>query len=84
MIGALLGQGYTPTVAAQIAVYIHGLAGDLAATALGERSLMAGDLIEALPRAFQQLTPSHERLPASWEHRWLKGRPRTVGTLKVA
>ena len=61
MIGALLGQGYTPSMAAQVAVYTHGLAGDLAATALEERSLMAGDLIETLPRAFQQLTQSRER-----------------------
>ncbi len=55
MIGTLLGQGYPPSMAARIAVYTHGLAGDLAATELGERSLMAGDLVEALPRAFQHL-----------------------------
>ena len=68
MIGALLGQGYPPSMAAWIAVYTHGLAGDLAATALGERALMAGDLVGALPQAFQQLEYSQERAPTSWEH----------------
>jgi hydroxyethylthiazole kinase-like uncharacterized protein yjeF len=84
MIGTLLGQGYTPSMAARIAVYTHGLAGDMAATALGERSLMAGDLIETLPQAFQQLMHSQEIAPTSWEHWWLKGRPKTAGALKVA
>jgi ADP-dependent NAD(P)H-hydrate dehydratase / NAD(P)H-hydrate epimerase len=78
MIGALLGQGYTPSMAARIAVYTHGLAGDLAATALGERSLLAGDLVETLPRALQELTHRQERSPTSWEHCWLKGRPKTA------
>ena len=84
MIGTLLGQGYAPSMAARIAVYTHGLAGDLAAAAMGERSLMAGDLIETLPRAFQTLTHYEEIAPASWEHRWLKGRPKSAGRLKVA
>ncbi len=84
MIGTLLGQGYPPSMAAWIAVYTHGLAGDLAATALGERALMAGDLVGALPQAFQQLEYSQERAPTSWEHYWLKGRPKTPGALKVA
>jgi ADP-dependent NAD(P)H-hydrate dehydratase / NAD(P)H-hydrate epimerase len=78
MIGALLGQGYTPSMAARIAVCTHGLAGDLAAMALGERSLLAGDLVETLPRAFQELTQRQERSPTSWEHCWLKGQPKTA------
>jgi ADP-dependent NAD(P)H-hydrate dehydratase / NAD(P)H-hydrate epimerase len=84
IIGALLGQGYTPSMAARIAVYTHGLAGDLAAAGLGERSLMAGDLIDTLPRAFQTLTHPQEVATTRWEHRWLKGRPKTGGMLKVA
>ena len=84
MIGTLLGQGYPPSLAARIAVYIHGLAGDLAAIALGERSVMAGDLVEALPRAFQHLAHRHGSTSTSWEHCWLKGQPNTSGRLKVA
>ena len=84
MIGTLLGQGYSTSLAARVAVYIHGLAGDLAATALGERSLIAGDLVETLPGAFQQLAHSPTRSLASWEHYWLKGRPPTPAVTKVA
>jgi ADP-dependent NAD(P)H-hydrate dehydratase / NAD(P)H-hydrate epimerase len=84
MIGALLGQGYTPSVAAQVAVYTHGLAGDLAAAALGERSLIAGDLIEALPSAFRQLERDRGRSPMRWEHAWLMGGPTIAAATKVA
>ncbi|HUF77983.1 MAG TPA: NAD(P)H-hydrate dehydratase [Thermoanaerobaculia bacterium] len=55
MIGALLAQGYEALEAALLAVHLHGLAGDLAAAALGEISLAAGDLVEHLPAAFRAL-----------------------------
>jgi len=38
------------------AVYLHGLAGDLAAHELGQASMVAGDLLRALPQAFQAIT----------------------------
>ena len=41
--------------AARLGVYVHGLAGDIAAQKLGETSLAAGDIIDALPQAFMQL-----------------------------
>ena len=41
-------------LATALAVYLHGLAGDLAAEALGENSLVATDLIRFLPAAFAQ------------------------------
>ncbi len=40
---------------AAAAVYLHGLAGDLVAKELGQASLIAGDLIGALPRAYKLL-----------------------------
>ncbi len=52
---ALLAQGYEPLVAAQLGVYLHGLAGDLALVDGAPEALSAGDLIEALPRAFAAL-----------------------------
>lgn len=52
---ALLGQGYAPWDAACLAVFAHGLAGDLAAERLGQMGLTARDLIDWLPAAFQQL-----------------------------
>lgn len=38
-----------------LGVYLHGLAGDLAAGAVGEMPLMATDLVHALPQAFQHV-----------------------------
>jgi ADP-dependent NAD(P)H-hydrate dehydratase / NAD(P)H-hydrate epimerase len=40
---------------AAAAVFLHGLAGDLAAKEMGEASLIAGDLIGALPKAYRAL-----------------------------
>ncbi len=54
LIGALLGQGLEPFAAAQLGVYLHGLAGDLARDAVGEPSLIASDLLDYLPPAFRQ------------------------------
>lgn len=56
MLCALLAQGFEPLPAARTAVYLHGLAGDLAAQELGEYSLAPSDLIRYLPRAFQTVS----------------------------
>jgi NAD(P)H-hydrate epimerase len=53
LIAALLGQGLEPFAAAQLGVYLHGLAGDLARDDLGEVSLIASDLLNYLPHAFR-------------------------------
>jgi NAD(P)H-hydrate epimerase len=53
----LLAQ-FSARPAAQIAaaaVYLHGLAGDLAAEKVGQRSMLAGDLVEEIPRAYRAL-----------------------------
>jgi NAD(P)H-hydrate epimerase len=55
LLGGLLAQGYEALEAAILGVYLHGLAGDLARDERGERGLAAGDLVEALPRAFETL-----------------------------
>jgi NAD(P)H-hydrate epimerase len=55
LITALVCQGLDAFEAAQLAVHIHGLAGDLAAEELGQVPLMASDLIRYLPGAFWQL-----------------------------
>jgi NAD(P)H-hydrate epimerase len=44
--------------AVKLAVYLHGLAGDLAAARMGEQALAAGDLLEFLPAAFAALGSS--------------------------
>jgi NAD(P)H-hydrate epimerase len=55
LLAALLAQGYEPFLAAQLAVHLHGLAGDLVAARRGEVGLCAGDLAEALPEARERL-----------------------------
>lgn len=55
VIAALIGQGLSPFAAARTGVYVHGLAGDLAAQRVGQISLTASDLIAELPSAFRQL-----------------------------
>ena len=44
--------------ATALAVYLHGLAGDLAAVALGEHSLVATDLVRFLPDSFLNASKS--------------------------
>ena len=55
VITALLCQGLSPLEAARLGAHVHGLAGDLAARKLGQVSLIASDLLEFLPAAFQSL-----------------------------
>jgi ADP-dependent NAD(P)H-hydrate dehydratase len=55
LITALLCQKLEPWDAARLGTYLHGKAGDLAAHELGEVSLIATDLIDFLPMAFQTL-----------------------------
>ena len=48
----LLAQSYSSEEAAQLSVFIHGLAGDIAAKE-SEESLLAGDIIDCLGKAFR-------------------------------
>jgi len=52
VIVGLLAQGLSPWEAARLGVYLHGLAGDLAAEKLGQISLIASDLNDYLAEAF--------------------------------
>jgi NAD(P)H-hydrate epimerase len=52
MLTGLLAQGYSPFEASLLGVYLHGLAGDLAAHDLQQEALLASDIIEHLGKAF--------------------------------
>lgn len=55
ILGALLAQNYEPEAAARLGVYLHGLSADLALEQQSEESLMAGDIVQGLGRAFKFL-----------------------------
>ncbi|NMC41247.1 MAG: NAD(P)H-hydrate dehydratase [Bacteroidales bacterium] len=52
---SLLAQGYDSENAAITGVYLHGLAGDLAADQRGKEALIAGDIIENIGNAFRKI-----------------------------
>jgi hydroxyethylthiazole kinase-like uncharacterized protein yjeF len=53
MIGGLICQGYDILQSLQMAVYLHGLGGDTVARDVGEKSLIATDIIDKLPALLQ-------------------------------
>jgi ADP-dependent NAD(P)H-hydrate dehydratase / NAD(P)H-hydrate epimerase len=55
IIAGLLGQGMNPVNASILGVYLHGLAGDIAAAEKGMHSLIASDITDKISGAFAQL-----------------------------
>src|SRR6266513_6125751 len=56
MIAAWLGQLLDAEAACKLAVYLHGMAGDLADAENGDVALIAGDLVAHIGDAVQELT----------------------------
>jgi NAD(P)H-hydrate epimerase len=54
IITALLAQGYEPASAAIAGVYLHGVAGDVALRVHSEESVIAGDVLMNIGRAFRE------------------------------
>jgi len=55
VLGAFLARGMEPGAAMLASVYLHGSAGDVAAERVGEESLVARDVVAAIPEAFKRL-----------------------------
>jgi len=55
ILAGLLAQGYSPEETAKVGVFIHGMAGDLAAKTESEESLIASDIIHHLGATFRLL-----------------------------
>ncbi len=60
---ALLAQAYPQGDAARLGVYLHGLAGDIAAEQLGYESLIASDIINSLGAAFKRISKKQIMIP---------------------
>jgi NAD(P)H-hydrate epimerase len=54
LLAALIAQGMSAFDAACLAVFVHGRAGDNAAQKVGEVSLIASDLLDAIPQALKE------------------------------
>ena len=52
IITGLLAQSYAPAAAAELGVYLHGAAGDLAAALYSEEAMLATDLIHCIGKTF--------------------------------
>ncbi len=56
IITALLAQKYSPSEAARLGVFLHGLAGDLALAQTSKEALIAGDIVDNLADAFRAVS----------------------------
>ena len=52
---SLLAQNYSPKEACILGVYVHGLAGDIAAKKMSMQSMITSDLVECLGEAFIEI-----------------------------
>ncbi len=52
MLTGLLAQGYAPETAAIVGVFLHGLAGDLAAEKMSQQAMLAGDIVDFIGAGF--------------------------------
>lgn len=59
LLTGLLAQGYSPFETSLLGVYLHGLAGDLAAAQHTQPGLIAGDLVAFLPEAWKAIFTQH-------------------------
>src|SRR6186997_286840 len=55
IITSLLAQEYSSENASILAVYLHGLAGDISAKEISQEAMIAGDIIDSIGNAFKQL-----------------------------
>lgn len=61
VIGGLIATGLQPYDAAVLGVFIHGMAGDIAAGRIGESGMMARDIVEAIPQVISSGSMTHTK-----------------------
>ena len=55
IITSFLAQGYAPIIAANMGVYIHGLAADITLKSQSMESMLISDVIDNIGKAFKQI-----------------------------
>jgi len=55
IIAGLITQGLSPQEACRAGVYLHGAAADSLAQSMGPYGYLAGDVMDAIPRAIQKI-----------------------------
>ena len=60
MIAGFLSQGYSPEKSCILAVFLHGLAGDIVAEECGEFGYLASEVADALPEAARLVMETDE------------------------
>jgi len=63
IIVGFMAQGLSARDSSILGVYLHGLAGDIAAEKLSQTALIASDLIKTFPEAIKKVERFNERLP---------------------
>ncbi len=58
IIAGLMTQNIPSESAAILGIYLHGLAGDIAAESIGMHGLIAGDVLRSVPQAISSVTPT--------------------------
>ncbi len=66
LIAGFLAQGLSGLQAALTGAFVHGMAGDLAAETLGQRGIIAGDILNAVPEALRLLASAKSEDLARW------------------
>lgn len=68
LIAGFLGQGLTGREAAIAGAFVHGMAGDLAAQELGQRGMIAGDILSYVPDALLLFENDDKEMLRHWEY----------------
>ncbi len=66
LIAGFLAQGLSGLQAALTGAFVHGMAGDLAAEALGQRGMIAGDILNFVPEALRRLESPDSAVLDRW------------------
>lgn len=92
VVAAMARHGFIIDDAVRMGVFLHGLAGDLAAQQKGEDGLIAGDIMEYLPAAMKSMRDDFENITQNFyqtifvieQITWMRGKRKEIEIMKHA